>query len=297
MKSSTWRDVFFICTARSWTPYREAHTDMSLERLDHRICVLTGATGGIGRALARVLAGNGVRLILAGRDAAALATLADSLPAQSVIEQVPGDLTDPAAREALTRRAKQHSSDTLVNLCGMNELSLFEAQSPESITSMLAANLHTPMEMTRLLLPTLKLRQQALIVNVGSVFGQIGHPGYATYCATKFGLRGFSEALRRELSDTAVSVVHVEPRATRTGMNHGAGEALNRALGNRVDAPETVAGRIAQAMARSTPTTVIGLPERIYTRINAFLPSIIDRSMAAQLGTLKKVLSSETANL
>jgi hypothetical protein len=80
-------------------------------------------------------------------------------------------------------------------------------------------------------------------------------------------------------------------------MNHGAGEALNRALGNRVDAPETVAGRIARAMVRSTPTTVIGLPERIYTRINAFLPSIIDRSMAAQLGTLKKVLGSETANL
>jgi len=270
---------------------------MSPESLDQRICLLTGATGGIGRALARALAQNGVRLILSGRDEAALAALCGSLPAESVIEQVPGDLTDPAARQALAGRAKVHSVDTLVNLCGKNELSLFEAQSPESITSMLAANLHAPMEMTRLLLPTLKLRRQPLIVNVGSVFGQIGHPGYATYCATKFGLRGFSEALRRELSDTAVSIVHVEPRATRTGMNHGAGEALNRALGNRMDAPETVAGKIVRAMARSTPTTVIGLPERIYTRINAFLPSIIDRSMAAQLGTLKKVLGSKTANL
>ncbi len=270
---------------------------MPLEPLDQRICLLTGATGGIGLALARVLAHSGVRLILSGRDEAVLASLADSLPADSVVDQVPANLTDPAARQALAGRARQRSADTLVNLCGMNELSLFEAQSPEAITSMLAANLHAPMEMTRLLLPTLKLRRQPLIVNVGSVFGQIGHPGYATYCATKFGLRGFSEALRRELSDTAVRVVHVEPRATRTNMNHGAGEDLNRALGNRVDAPDTVAAKIARAMARSAPITVIGLPERIYTRINAFLPSIIDRSMAAQLGTLKKVLESNSANL
>jgi short-subunit dehydrogenase len=267
---------------------------MSLEKLDGRICMLTGATGGIGKALAQVLADNGVRLLLSGRDRSALASLQQTLPHGSVVGLLPGDMTDAAARRMLAERGAECAADTLVNLCGQNDVSLLETQHPDLIASMVAANLHAPMELTRLMLPTFRLRQRPLIVNVGSVFGQIGYPGYAAYCATKFGLRGFSEALRRELHDTPVRVVHVEPRATRTSMNHGLGERLNEALGNRVDAPEDVARRIARAMASNRPSTVIGLPERFYTRINAVLPSIIDRSLAGQLGTLKKVLGTPT---
>lgn len=270
---------------------------MSLERLNDRICVLTGATGGIGRALARTLTANGCRLILSGRDDAALASLEAELPPGAVADRVPGDLTEPDVRKRLAERASQNDADTLINLCGLNDPSLFEHQRPEAISAMLAANLHAPMEMTRLLLPTLRTRTRPLIVNVGSVFGQIGYPGYAAYCATKFGLHGFSEALRRELYDTPVRIVHVEPRATRTAMNRGPGDALNEALKNSVDAPEVAAGRIARAMARSTPNTVIGLPEWIYTRINAFLPSVIDRSLAGRLDTVRKVLATESANL
>ncbi len=267
---------------------------MSLEALAGRICVLTGATGGIGQALARVLADNRAKLLLSGRDQAALTALAHDLPPGSVIAVVPGDMTDAMARQRLADQADAHEADTLINLCGQNDASLFEAQRPDVIASMLAANLHAPMELTRLMLPALKHRHRPLIVNVGSVFGQIGYPGYAAYCATKFGLRGFSEALRRELQDTPVHIVHVEPRATRTGMNHGAGDRLNEALGNRVDEPDDVARRIARAMARYRPRTVIGLPERLYTRINALLPSIIDRSLAGQLSKLKKVLGSHS---
>lgn len=270
---------------------------MLREKLEGRVCVLTGATGGIGQALARVLSGNGVKLLLAGRDQTALGALERTLPAASVVDLLAGDMTDAAARQTLAERAAAHTADTLVNLCGQNDVSLFESQHPETITRLLAANLHAPMELTRLLLPVLKHRRRPLIVNVGSVFGQIGYPGYATYCATKFGLRGFSEALRRELHDTPVRVVHVEPRATRTGMNHGVGERLNEALGNRVDTPEAVAVRIARAMATCRPRTVIGMPERLYARINALLPAIIDRSLAGQLGTLKKVLGTTPINL
>ncbi|MGE0622359.1 MAG: SDR family oxidoreductase [Pseudomonadales bacterium] len=265
---------------------------MSLDALEGRICVLTGATGGIGRALAAVLAANGAKLLIAGRDEAALAALVHDLPPGSVLDTFRGDITDSRARLALAERAAAHSADTLVNLCGQNDVSLFESQCPDAIASMVAANLHAPMALTRLMLPALSGRPRPLVVNVGSVFGQIGYPGYAAYCATKFGLRGFSEALRRELQDTAVRIVHVEPRATRTGMNHGLGERLNDALGNRVDAPDDVAERIAHAMARNRPSTVIGFPERLYARINALLPSVIDRALAGQLSTLKKVLGT-----
>lgn len=270
---------------------------MSLDTLEGRVCVLTGATGGIGQALARVLTGNGAKLLLSGRDEAMLGRLERALPAGSIVEIVPGDLTDANTRGALAERATGHRLDTLVNLCGLNDVSLFESQHPDTIAAMVAANLHAPMDLTRLMLPALKQRSRSLIVNVGSVFGRIGYPGYAAYCATKFGLRGFSEALRRELMDTPVRVVHVEPRATRTGMNHGVGERLNEALGNRVDSPEVVALSIARAMATGRPSTVIGMPERLYARINAFLPSIIDRSLAGQLGTLKKVLKTPTIHL
>lgn len=265
---------------------------MSLESLEGRVCVLTGATGGIGQALAAVLAAQGAKLILAGRDARSLAALDARLPTGSVIEIMQGDLTRDDARRALAERAAQQTADTLINLCGQNDVSLFEFQRAETIESMLAANLHTPLQLTRRMLPAMKHLRRPLIVNVGSVFGQIGYPGYAAYCATKFGLRGFSEALRRELDDSTVRVVHVEPRATRTGMNRGVGDRLNEALGNRVDPPEVVARCIARAMATARPSTVIGMPERLYARINAFLPSVIDRSLASRLGILKKVLQA-----
>ena len=90
------------------------------------------------------------------------------------------------------------------------------------------------------LLPLLRNRPEAAIVNIGSTFGSIGHPGFATYCASKFGLRGFTETLRRELADTEVQVYYVAPRATRTDMNSAAVVQLNEELGNAMDPPDVV---------------------------------------------------------
>ena len=130
------------------------------------------------------------------------------------------------------------------------------------------------------------------LVLVGSTFGSIGFPGYTAYCASKFGLRGFSEALRRELADTPVQVVYVAPRATATAMNPAPVNELNRALGNAMDAPEAVAAQILQAMEKDERRRFLGWPEKLFVVINGILPKLVDKAMLKQLPVIRRFLDS-----
>jgi short-subunit dehydrogenase len=256
-------------------------------RLDRVVGVLTGATGGIGRPLAHVLAAAGVRLILSGRDNERLAALARELPNGTVLDVLAGDLGRCDVRERLVQSACGHHAQILVNLCGGNRFGLLPRQMPPDVDALITTNLTAPIQLTRALLPHLQRQDEAMIVNIGSTFGAIGYPGYAVYCATKFGLRGFSEALARELSDGPVRVVYVAPRATHTGMNSFAAAALNAALGNAVDMPQRVAERIVEAMRKDTRRTGIGWRERCFARLNQLVPGLVDAAVARQLDTIK----------
>ena len=135
----------------------------------------------------------------------------------------------------------------------------------------------------------LKQAAGARVVNVGSTYGSIGYPGYATYCATKFALRGFSEALRRELADTHVGVLYVAPRATRTSMNSAAAEALNEALKSNVDDPHTVASAVIKAIVDDRRDLYLGWPERFFVRLNSLLPNLVDRGLRKQLPLIRRL--------
>ncbi len=263
-------------------------------RLSGTVGVLTGATGGIGRVLAQCLAESGMKLILAARDPDRLTALADALPPGSVVGICAGDLSESAAQCALVRLARAEDAATLINLCGGNRFALLHEQTSPDVHALITTNLIAPIQLTQALLPHLKSRSEAMIVNVGSAFGAIGFPGYTLYCASKFGLRGFSEALARELSDSAVRVVYVAPRATRTGMNSDAASALNCALGNTEDAPRTVARRILQSMHKSRRRTGIGWPERGVAALNQLIPSLVDRAIARQLPIVRQFASNPT---
>ena len=106
--------------------------------------------------------------------------------------------------------------------------------------------------------------------------------------AAKAGLRGFSQALRRELADTQVSVIHISPRAIRTPMNSEAVNALNRALNSPSDEAHDVARQIVRALVRNAVELQIGFPERIFTWLNGFAPSVIVRALAGKLATVKE---------
>ena len=125
-------------------------------------------------------------------------------------------------------------------------------------------------------------------LSVGSVFGGLGYPGFTAYSASKFALRGFSEALRRELADTNVRVLYLAPRATRTGMNGSHVEAMNAELGVAMDAPETVAAAACALLARGARLAVVGWPEKLFVRINAVLPGVVDGSVRRQLSVIRR---------
>ncbi|HSQ73250.1 MAG TPA: SDR family NAD(P)-dependent oxidoreductase, partial [Rubrivivax sp.] len=109
-----------------------------------------------------------------------------------------------------------------------------------------------------------------------SALGRIGLPGFSVYGASKAGLHGFAEAMRRELADSTVRVQILAPRSTRTGFNGAAVEAYNRATGTAMDTPQTVAAALLQLIESEAAERFIGWPERLGVRLNALLGGRLD---------------------
>jgi short-subunit dehydrogenase len=138
-------------------------------------------------------------------------------------------------------------------------------------------------------LPMLRERRTATIVNIGSILGSIGYAGSTAYCASKFGLRGFTEALRRELADSAIKVVYLSPRATDTALNNSSRQALNRELGTAVETPQQVAAHVVEAIAHpERGHRFIGWPESFFVRLNSLLPAVVDKALRAKLSTIRR---------
>ena len=249
-------------------------------RLSETRVVLTGASGGIGLAIATALCASGAQVLAEG--------LLERYPEQ--LCWVGADLTFLADRRKVLAAAEAIGGiNLLINAAGINHFAMLEQLEDSDINGMLALNITAPICLTKLLLPLLKQAPSAMVVNVGSTYGSIGYPGYATYCASKFALRGFSEALRRELADTRVGVLYVAPRATRTAMNSPAAQALNDALKSNVDDPHTVASAVIQAIANQRRDLYLGWPERFFVRLNSLLPNLVDRGLRKQLPLVRRL--------
>ena len=257
-------------------------------RLSEARVVLTGASGGIGLAIATALCASGAQVLAVARHREPLVPLLELYPDN--LCWVRADLTLLSdRREVLARAQGIGGINLLINAAGVNHFAMLEQFDDSEINSMLAVNISAPICLTKLMLPLLKQADSAMVVNVGSTYGSIGYPGYASYCATKFALRGFSEALRRELADTRVSVLYVAPRATRTGMNSPAAQALNDALKANVDDPQTVAAAVIHAIAGDRRDLYLGWPERFFVRLNSFLPHLVDRGLRKQLPLIRRL--------
>jgi len=255
-------------------------------RLQDSVVLLTGATGGMGQAMLDSLVSAGAQVVVAGRDEDALAKIAARHGA--AVHPVRADLRSQTDRQMLTETMRQRSGfNLLINAAGVNDFDLFEHQSDEQISSMIDINLTSTMLLSKAMLPLLKRAPEACIVMIGSTFGAIGYPGFASYCATKFALRGFAEALRRELADTHVGVLYLAPRATKTAMNSAAVEEMNAALGVKMDSPQTVAAGLMKSLEKNLSEVHLGFPERLFIRLNGLLPQLISRSLRRQLSTIR----------
>jgi short-subunit dehydrogenase len=256
-----------------------------------KLVVLTGANGGIGSALAQQLAGAGATLILVGRDEPALEQVRLTLASPKRHHVLVCDLQHHSGVQRLLDFCKALPSgvDVLINNAGMSDFAFVSASDPDVTRALIDLNLTVPMTLTSALLPHLLTKPEALVVNIGSVFGSIGYPGFAVYGASKAGLKVFSEALRRELADSTVRVLYVAPRATQTPMNSKRVIAMNEALGNTMDPPNKVASAIlSRIQASRWSALTIGWPERLFVVLNSLLPRITDSALLRQLPRIRQ---------
>ncbi|HKI59782.1 MAG TPA: SDR family NAD(P)-dependent oxidoreductase, partial [Mariprofundaceae bacterium] len=139
------------------------------------------------------------------------------------------------------------------------------------------------------LLPGMLAQNSGRIVNVGSMFGSIGFAYFAAYSASKFGLRGFSQALRRELAESNVGVTYVSPRAVKTAINSGPITRMHEATKTNTDEVDAIAGKILAAIEAEKKEAYFGFPESLFARINGMFPGVVDNGTADQNRTARAI--------
>jgi short-subunit dehydrogenase len=209
--------------------------------------LLTGATGGIGRAIAEALAGRGARLVLSGRRAEALETLAAELPGDGH-RVVPSDLSQPGAAEKLAADAGE--VHILVANAGLPGTGRLPELTSEQLTGTLRVNLEAPILLARAVEPQMLERGSGHMVFISSLSGKAVTPLSSIYCATKFGLRGFALGLRADLDPLGIGVSLISPGLIReAGMFADSGATPPLVLGT--SSPEQVAAAVVRATERN----------------------------------------------
>lgn len=261
-------------------------------KIEESTVVITGATGGIGAAVALQLSNLGAKLILVARNIESLKELQQQLLTESgqTHEYLSADITTTQGKIDVISKAKVCQANMLINAAGVSDFTRFENVTEQSLSTTMNINLLAPMMLTQLFLACGSNEQitAKCIVNVGSALGAIGFPCYSSYCASKFGLRGFSESLQRELTHTKHRILYFAPRATATKINSEAANEMNFALGNSVDAPEAVATALVQQISKEKLRVTVGWPERLFVRINGFLPELVDNALRKNIEKVKR---------
>ncbi|HYJ22257.1 MAG TPA: SDR family NAD(P)-dependent oxidoreductase [Solirubrobacterales bacterium] len=212
-----------------------------------RKALLTGATGGLGRAIAEALAGRGATLVLSGRKAEALEALAAELPGDGH-RVVPADLAQPGAAEKLA--AEAGDIDVLVANAGLPGTGRLPDFAADELTGALRVNLEAPMLLARALEEGMLERGSGHMVFISSLSGKSATPLSSVYNATKFGLRGFALGLRADLDPLGIGVSIVSPGTIReAGMYADSGAPPITGLGT--GSPQQVAAAVVKAIEQN----------------------------------------------
>ncbi len=251
-----------------------------MKRLEGATIVVTGAAGALGSRLARGL-----------RAARSTVIGIDRNECGACDRTIVTDLSDAASLAATAQTLSAEPVDLLVNVAGAQYFGPAEQQDPASIALTYTVNLVAPATLARAVLPGMLARGEGQVVNIGSVMGIIAYPYFATYSSSKAGLRGLSDALRREVAGRGVAVTHISPRTIATGFNSAAVNRFLELVGMRADDPDAVAQRIVRAILARRRDVSIGAAERFYARINAIAPGVIDRGLAGQAAKARTLFS------
>lgn len=259
-------------------------------KIEGSTVMVTGASGGIGGAIARQLAEQGANLVLIGRNASRLEGVQTEFQSLGVrVVVLSADLAKPGAPAAVAQQALRSVKevDALVNCAGVQNFGFFADEAATDTAALFHVNVVAPMALVNAMLPHMLARQKGQIMNIGSIFGSIGYPCFASYSASKFALRGFSEALRRELTGSGVGVTYLAPRFTRTDFNQGAVDRMAQVLKMGKDEPHVVAASAIRALKSDGRDLYLGWPEKLFVRINAILPRLVDPSLVSQVEKMR----------
>ena len=255
---------------------------MSLEQ--QRI-ILTGASGGIGRHIAQNLLKQNVKLGLVDIRQEALDSVVQSLKlGDSQVMRICADITNPTDQQRIVNEMQTTFGgvDMLINNAGLIDFKEFADEDPEIMNRILKVNVLAPMQLTRAVLPAMLQQNKGHTVNVGSIFGTLAFAFFTSYSTSKFALRGFSEALRRELKGTGVDVSYIAPRAVRTPLNTDAVMMMAMKTGMNMDDPALTARKIVQAINKRKKEAYLGFPESFFARLNSVFPRLIDAALHKQ---------------
>jgi NAD(P)-dependent dehydrogenase (short-subunit alcohol dehydrogenase family) len=237
------------------------------------VVIVTGASSGIGRATAVRLGARGDTVVLAARRTAELDVVAgEVVAAGGAAHPIPTDISDSAAAESLIERALAVNGriDALVNNAGVGGDASILADEAQ-VRAIVEVNLLAPIRLMRAVVPIMRRQRSGSIVNIGSVAGEIGIGG--VYSASKFGLRGINDSVRRELAGTGIGVTLVEPGYIATELTaHRSG----------LPGPEIVAAAVERALTRPRRRIVVPGKYRAAILLANALPFVPDRVYAGR---------------
>jgi short-subunit dehydrogenase len=243
--------------------------------------LITGASQGIGRALAVEAARQGARVLAAARKEPLLRQLADEVrSAGGVIETVTADVTSTEDREKMVRAAREHFGglDVLINNAGIGATGHFADVGPERLRQIMEVNFFGLTETTRACLPLLKQGTTPAILNISSIAGKRGIPARSEYSASKFAVQGFSEALRAELAKDGVDVLVLNPGLTQTNFSRNMIEqkALVPMDHMRGMTSEDVARAALRLLQKGKHEATLTLKGKLLVFVARFFPRLAD---------------------
>ncbi len=259
------------------------------------VILVTGASSGIGEAVARLFAREGYRVSMGARRLERLQALADEIESaggQSIAVQ--SDLTRfEDIQRLISETLDQFGQiDVLLNNAGFGRIKWLEELDPmEDIQAQLQINLITTILVAREVLPHMIQRRSGHIINMGSMGGLVATPTYTIYSASKFGVRGFTEALRREVSVYDVHVSGIYPGAVNTEFKQHAG--IDRKTGRTTPGslrlePEEVARGVLSVVRRPRRELIIPWQMRLTVWMNILFPGIVDRIIENRFTRLER---------
>jgi len=261
-------------------------------QLNKKYILITGAGTGIGRALAQAFATEGAKIILCGRRLDPLIETQQNLPKNTVSHIIQADITKSEDRSKLLQAVNFHFGklDLLINNAGIVPVGDLRSLKDDDLEMALKTNLLAPIALSRDCLAFLKHGKNSRIVNIGSMFGDIAFPLFATYSATKFGLRGFSDALRRELRAENIAVTYVAPRATKTpAASHF--QDLVPIFDMQFDNASDVANHIICGLQKNKNYIYPKGWEKLFILIQRLCPKLIDNNLIKQLSNRPKKMA------